>query len=115
MEKKIVIGIKNCGDQLLHHDTVSSDNLKELQEKVKGNIEVVYPFEDKNLIMIVNKEGKLKNMPYNFRCNNDYIAGTAVFARVNLEGDLESIKLDDIDTITDLYLDDLLEVIRSIL
>lgn len=69
----------------------SDFSLEELQSFVDGHIELVYLNEDE--MMIVNEEGKLRNLPYNqnatarfnkemgFRA--DYIAGDALICKHN--------------------------------
>lgn len=65
--------------------------LEELKEFVGGYIEIIYL--PKNLIMVLNEEGKLFNLPYNaiattlFRASfptNDYIVGNVLICHTNL-------------------------------
>lgn len=57
-----------------------ANELEALQELVGGYIETVQIAT--NLAMIVNEEGKLMNLPDNFRFGNDMIKGTALFVGV---------------------------------
>lgn len=63
------------------------ESLASLQAIVEGNIEACYPSDDP-IVMIVNEEGKLDNLPYNRGLKNpdgtiyDFIAGTAIIASV---------------------------------
>ena len=62
-------------------------SLKELQEFVKGHIEIV-TFDD--FIMVINEEGKLQNLPLNFVAtllyqsyygDTDYIVGDCLICK----------------------------------
>ncbi len=64
------------------YSTAVENNLHNLQVNVGGYIEVIAPFKEfPDLLMIVNEEGKLDNLPANFyiRDLNDIIHGTAIF------------------------------------
>lgn len=64
--------------------------LEELQKVVKGSIEIIYLGNDQ--AMVVNEEGKLEDLPYNFIATQmyqrstrafDYIAGDALVCSSN--------------------------------
>lgn len=65
-------------------------DLKSLQTEVGGYIQALAPFEDPELILICNDEGKLLQLPYNrllFDENDfvyDIIAGTFLLCRAPL-------------------------------
>lgn len=69
----------------------SDFSLEELQSFIGGHIGLACLSEDE--VMIVNKEGKLRNLPYNqnataifnkeMRCTADYIAGDALVCKHN--------------------------------
>lgn len=69
----------------------SDFSLEELQSFVDGYIEVA--FLDKERVIVINEEGKIKNLPYNenataeynkvMRCRADYIAGDALICKHN--------------------------------
>ena len=67
------------------------EGLKSLQSEVDGSIEVVYPFEDEEVGLICNEEGKLNGMPLNRALYDetgemyDILAGK--FLVVGLSGD----------------------------
>ena len=63
MAKKIKCIVKRPDEQF-GHMTWISDSLENLQKTVGGYIETVTL--DNGLVLIVNEEGKLRNMPYNF-------------------------------------------------
>lgn len=52
--------------------------LETMQNIVGGYIEEIAPFENSNLTMIINEEGKIKDLEPNIRLGADYIAGTLV-------------------------------------
>ena len=64
MSKKIKCIIKRPDEQF-GHVTWISDSLENLQKTVGGYIETV-SIDDHELVLIVNEEGKLRDMPYNF-------------------------------------------------
>ena len=64
MAKKIKCIVKRPDEQF-GHVTWVSDSLENLQKTVGGYIETV-SIDDHKLILIVNEEGKLRDMPYNF-------------------------------------------------
>lgn len=74
------------------------NELHTLQRLVDGYIEVCPLVED--MVMIINEEGKLRDLPKNFWMGaiGDYIVGTAVF--VGVDGD----EFDNVPvTLSDLY------------
>ena len=64
MSKKIKCIVKRPDEQF-GHVTWISDSLENLQKTVGGYIETV-SIDNHELILIVNEEGKLRDMPYNF-------------------------------------------------
>jgi hypothetical protein len=64
MAKKIKCIVKRPDEQFGHMTWVS-DSLENLQKTVGGYIETV-SISDHELVLIVNEEGKLRDMPYNF-------------------------------------------------
>ena len=69
-------------------------SLESMQDVVGGYIEIV-PWV-KGLVLVVNEEGKLLGLDYNFTFGNDIIVGTAFFAREDGE-DLTDLTDNDID------------------
>ena len=63
MAKKIKCIVKRPDEQF-GHVTWISDSLENLQKTVGGYIETVTL--DNGVVLIVNEEGRLRNMPYNF-------------------------------------------------
>ena len=63
--------------------TFVKNDLKELQEIVGGYIETVRI--DPDTVMIVNEEGKLLGLPFNFPTDFDVIQGTAILIGVDGE------------------------------
>jgi hypothetical protein len=57
-----------------------SDSLEKWQELVGGYIECVSL--TPHMAMIVNEEGKIKNLPKNFPWRDDYIVGNALFVGI---------------------------------
>jgi hypothetical protein len=66
------------------------DELKALQQAVRGFIEFTYPFED-NCIVIGNDEAKLIGMRGNRRINGEIYAGPLLFAGDGQDGELCSL------------------------
>ena len=64
MAKKIKCIVKRPDEQF-GQVTWASDSLENLQKTVGGYIETV-SIDDHELVLIVNEEGKLRDMPYNF-------------------------------------------------
>ena len=69
----------------------SDFSLEELQSFVDGYIEIAYL--DNERVIVINEEGKIKNLPYNenataeynkaMKCRADYIAGDALICKHN--------------------------------
>ena len=66
------------------------DELKALQQAVRGFIEFTYPFDD-NCIVIGNDEAKLIGMRGNRRINGEIYAGPLLFAGDGQDGELCSL------------------------
>ena len=64
MAKKIKAIVKRPDEQFGHVAWIS-DSLENLQKTVGGYIEAV-SIDNHELVLIVNEEGKLRDMPYNF-------------------------------------------------
>ena len=41
------------------------NDLKSMQEVVDGYIQAIYPFEDEEIVIVCNDEGKLNGLPFN--------------------------------------------------
>ena len=78
--KKIKTFVKVPGSENIIAVGIDND-LESFQRLVGGYIETV-PFEG-DLVMIINEEGKLRELPPNFIWRGDCIVGTAVFVRVD--------------------------------
>lgn len=73
---KIRVVIKQPGEAARE---IEIENTKErLQELLGGYIESVWFA--KNVWMLVNEEGKIRDLPYNFYVWDDVIVGPAIFA-----------------------------------
>ena len=81
MSKRIGVIIKEPGQKPKHVNI--SDSLENLQKWVGGYIECVTL--DIGLVMIINEEGKIRDLPHNFYLLGDSIRGTAIFAGVEGE------------------------------
>ena len=84
---KVIIKRPN---ELIGHMTWISGTLKNLQTLVKGHIETVTVSNDPKVIMIVNEDGKLKDLPTNFMMGftpgfRDVIKGKVVLCGVDGE------------------------------
>lgn len=81
------------------------NDLASMQEIVEGYIEIIYPFEDENIGLVCNEEGKLNGFPLNraIRANGkiiDVIAGNAFICDCS-EDELQSLS----QTLLDKYMD----------
>ena len=81
------------------------NDLASMQEVVDGYIEIIYPFEDENIGLVVNEEGKLNGLPLNrsIKANDDIIdiiAGNAFICDCS-EDELQSLS----PVLIDKYLD----------
>lgn len=73
---KIRVVIKKPGEAA--REIEIENTLERLQELVGGHIESVWFA--KNVWMLVNEEGKIRDLPYNFYVWDDVIVGPAIFA-----------------------------------
>ena len=74
-------------DEKAGHVTSISMTLKNLQKIVEGHIEVLTISKDPKVVMICNEEGKLLDLPKNFRIGGpiffDTIRGTVIICGVD--------------------------------
>ena len=93
-EGKIRVVIKRP-DEKIGHMTNISPSLENLQRTVDGYIEFVQL--TPNLVMIVNEEGRIRNMEFNCRIAGIPVHGTLILAGLDLndpENDLCNIPID---------------------
>lgn len=81
MARKISVIIKRPGEKPYH--TNIANTLENLQKTVGGNIEVVRIAND--VCFIVDEEGIIKGLPYNFSVCGAKLFGTVVFCGVDGE------------------------------
>ena len=81
MSRKLSVIIKRPGER--PYKTNISDSLKNLQNTVGGHVEIVRMRED--MAFIVNEEGHLLNLPYNFTIYGVELYGTAIIIGVKGE------------------------------
>lgn len=74
---KIKVIIKRP-DEIYGHMTWISDSLPNIQKTVDGHFETVTLSRNPDLVMLVNEEGKLKGLPYNFKTQLHDIVGTVI-------------------------------------
>ena len=84
------------------------NDLASMQEIVEGCIEIIYPFEDANIGLVCNEEGKINGFPLNraIRANGkiiDVIAGKAFVCDCS-EDELQSLSPDIMDKYLDMFL-----------
>ena len=71
------------------------ESLENLQRYVGGNIEIIQPFEDDDVDVIINEEGKLIELTPNlYYGQHDILCGNVIFIR-NEEGESASITKED--------------------
>ena len=83
------------------------NDLASMQEEVEGYIEIIYPFEDENIGLVCNEEGKIEGFPLNraIRTNGkiiDVIAGNAFICDCS-EDELQSLSPQLIDKYLDKF------------
>lgn len=74
---KIKVIIKRP-DEAIGHVTNISDTLENLQRTVGGYIETLTILRNPDLVIIMNEDGKLMNLPYNFKIPGDTIHGDVI-------------------------------------
>jgi len=79
MRRKIRAIVKKPGEPIGHKITLDN-NLRAFQEVVGGPIETVTFLQ--GVVVIVNEEGKLKDLPENFRMMGETIKGPAIVVGV---------------------------------
>ncbi|MCL2697530.1 MAG: YodL domain-containing protein [Oscillospiraceae bacterium] len=72
------------------YETEVTDNLKALQQAVRGNIETFSPFED-NALIICNEEGKINGMELNCVIDSELLVGTILVIGCGDEGEFCSL------------------------
>jgi len=78
------------------------NDLTSMQSEVQGNIEIIYPFENENVGLCCNEEGKLNGLPLNRAITDgngeiiDIIAGKAFLCDCS-EDELQSLSPELID------------------
>ena len=83
------------------------NDLASMQEEVEGYIEIIYPFEDENIGLVCNEEGKIEGFPLNraIRANGkiiDVIAGNAFICDCS-EDELQSLDSKLIDKYLEMF------------
>ena len=87
--EEIKVIIKEPGQPM--REALIKNELTEFKKLVGGYIETICPLENKNIVTVVNDNGKLKKLAPNFKCYNDTIVGTAVFTKSNDDGEFVSL------------------------
>ncbi len=78
-------------DEAYGHVEYIANELKELQQTVGGYIETISLLS--NMVLIVNEEGKLMGLPYNFGTHDDILVGTVIVAGVK-EDEFADVPID---------------------
>ncbi|MCI7222575.1 MAG: DUF3846 domain-containing protein [Erysipelotrichaceae bacterium] len=92
------------------------ESLENLQRYVGGNIEIIQPFEDDDVDVIINEEGKLNGLPLNRLLTSkgniiDALMGDILIVGANNEtGETISIPKEKIGKYTDLFRDFFIEI-----
>ena len=92
------------------------ESLENLQRYVGGNIEIIQPFEDDDVDVIINEEGKLNGLPLNRLLTSkgniiDALMGDILIVGANNEtGETISIPEEKIGKYTDLFRDFFIEI-----
>lgn len=93
-------------------ETITIPNtLEALQKEVDGYIEMVCPYSNYDLALVVNEEGKLLNLDRNFPLIDketntavDIVCGTALIVGIDEEGECRSLTAEEIDWYKDFYM-----------
>ena len=67
------------------------NSLEKLQELVGGYIEVIPANEDKSILIVVNEEGRLKDLESNILLGNTHIMGNVIFVQNGDDGEFHSL------------------------
>ena len=78
-------------DEAYGHVEYIANELEDLQKIVGGYIETVSLLS--NMVLIVNEEGKLMGLPYNFGTHDDILVGTVIVAGVK-EDEFADVPID---------------------
>ena len=75
------------------------NTLEKLQELVDGYIEIIPANDDKSIFMIVNEEGRLKDLESNIWVGNTCIVGNVIFVQNKFDSDFHSLTDDMVEVI----------------
>lgn len=82
------------------------NTLEKLQELVDGYIEIVPTNNNKTIFMIVNEEGKLRDLEPNIWIGNTCIVGNVVFVQNKFDSEFHSLTDDMVKAIIRLLSED---------
>lgn len=95
---QIQVIVKRAGEK--PEVTSINNDLETFQTLVDGYIEVV---SYRGVDVVVNEEGKLRELPFNFYLYSDFIVGTAIFTQHDDEGDFISLKPEEIAMVLSMF------------
>ena len=75
------------------YTTFISPTLKNMQKLVDGYIAYWYPFEGRNIVVVCNEEGYIRNMPINCYIGEQLFYGDIFLTGINRDGELEDIDM----------------------
>ena len=92
------IRILKIEPQKLPYEKEINNDLKGIQDEVKGLFECIYL--DENCILVCNEEGKLNGMELNRRVGNDIIAGPFFIVGDSMDGEFISLTDEQVEQYT---------------
>lgn len=81
------------------HEMEVENTLEKFQELVGGYIEAIPANDDGSIIMVVDEEGRLKDLEVNIWIGNEPIVGNVVFVRNTGDGEFSSLTDDMVKAI----------------
>ncbi|MFE4118585.1 DUF3846 domain-containing protein [Priestia sp. YIM B13448] len=80
----------------------SVNELEAFQSAVGGDIEIISLTPERNILMVVNAEGKIKKLESNLKMGNDIVVGTAIIVGCDAEeGEFRSLKNEELQMALD--------------
>lgn len=86
--------------------TTIKNDLEGIQKAVKGFFEVVRFYDDSDIVIVCNDNGKFEGMPYNFTFYGDNIVGPVFFCGEKMGpdgGEFCSLKADQIRMVLEAF------------
>ena len=79
------------------------NDLKSMQSVVGGYIQAIYPFDDEEIALICNEEGKLIGLAPNRRLGDDILCGVFYVVAEDDEGELVSLTPEQVEKYSEFF------------